>query len=99
MSGYQSKPWGHFRPIADIGGPDDSEADQRHEARMLRYQCCFCTARIDQPPLEGVRLSLTSMGPDPTAQDLFAHIRCLDQRFAPTLAPETVFDASVFEPE
>ena len=87
------------RPVADIGGADDSEADQPHEARMLKYQCCFCAAGIDQPHLEGVRLSLTSMGSDPTAQDLFAHTRCLDQRFAPTLAPETVFDASVFEPE
>ena len=66
---------------------------------MLKYQCCFCAAGIGQPHLEGVRLSLTSMGSDPTAQDLFAHIRCLDQRFAPNLAPETVFDASVFEPE
>lgn len=39
------------------------------------------------------------MGRDPVAQDLFAHITCLDTRFAPTLESEMVFDAGVFEPE
>jgi hypothetical protein len=65
---------------------------------MLKYQCCFCAAGIDRPNKEGVRLTLASMGSDPTAQDLFAHIECLEGRFAPTLAPESVFDARAFEP-
>ena len=66
---------------------------------MLKYQCCFCATVIERPDRQGVRLSLVSMGRDPAAQDLFAHITCLDARFAPTLAEETVFDAGVFEPE
>ncbi len=66
---------------------------------MLKYQCCFCAARIEQPIREGVRLSLVAMGRDPTAQDLFAHITCLDTRFAPILANETVFDAGAFDPD
>jgi hypothetical protein len=66
---------------------------------MLKYQCCFCASQIDRPDGQGVRLTLVGMGCDPTAQDLFAHITCLDTRFAPTLAVETVFDAGAFEPE
>lgn len=66
---------------------------------MLKYQCCFCASRIERPDQQGVRLTLVGMGRDPTAQDLFAHVTCLDTRFAPTLADETVFDAAAFEPE
>jgi len=66
---------------------------------MLKYQCCFCASQIDRPDEQGVRLTLAGMGRDPTAQDLFAHITCLDTCFAPTLAVETVFDAGAFEPE
>lgn len=66
---------------------------------MLKYQCCFCASQIDRPDENGVRLTLVGMGRDPTAQDLFAHITCLDTRFAPTLAVENVFDAGAFEPE
>jgi hypothetical protein len=66
---------------------------------MLKYQCCFCANRIERTDKEGVRLSLVGMGRDPTAQDLFAHIACLDASFAPTLASETVFDAAAFEPD
>jgi hypothetical protein len=33
------------------------------------------------------------------AQTLFAHVGCLEMRFAPILATETVFDARAFEPE
>ena len=66
---------------------------------MLKYQCCFCASLIERPDQQGVRLTLVGMGRDPTAQDLFAHITCLDTRFAPTLAVETVFDSGAFEPE
>lgn len=66
---------------------------------MLEYQCCFCAGHIERPDRQGVRLSLVGMGRDPTAQDLFGHITCLETRFAPTLANETVFDARVFAPE
>ena len=69
-----------------------------NEASMLRYQCCFCAENIERPECEGVHLSVVAMRSDPTAQDLFAHIACLDARFAPILASDTAFDASAFEP-
>lgn len=72
---------------------------QSREVPMLQYQCCFCATHIKQPDQQGVRLTLVGMGRDPAAQDLFAHIACLDTRFAPILAGETIFDAGVFEPE
>jgi len=64
----------------------------------MTVQCCFCAAAIDQPDREGVRLTLAAMG-DGAAQALFAHVGCLEMRFAPILATETVFDARAFEPE
>jgi hypothetical protein len=72
---------------------------QLREVPMLKYQCCFCATHIERPDQQGVRLSLVGMGRDPAAQDLFAHITCLDTRFSPTLAAETLFDAGVFEQE
>jgi hypothetical protein len=66
---------------------------------MLKYQCCFCAKPVERPDRQGVRISFIAMGRDLTAQELFAHITCLDKRFAPTLADETVFDAELFEPE
>ena len=64
----------------------------------MNVQCCFCATSIDHPDREGVRLTLESMG-EGAAQALFAHARCLETRFAPILATETVFDARAFEPD
>jgi len=64
----------------------------------MNVQCCFCAAAIDQPDRDGVRLTLEAMG-DVAAQTLFAHVRCLEKRFAPILASETIFDARAFEPD
>jgi len=66
---------------------------------MLRYQCCFCAKTIERPARQGVRLTLVGMGHEPTSQDLFGHITCLGERFAPTLASETPFDADAFGDE
>lgn len=64
----------------------------------MNVQCCFCAAAIDQPDREGVRVTLAAMG-GRAAQTLFAHVGCLEIRFAPILATETVFDARAFEPD
>lgn len=66
------------------------------EGYVMNVQCCFCAAAIKHPDQVGVRLTFESMG-DGTAQSLFAHIACLETRFAPILAAETVFYARAFE--
>jgi hypothetical protein len=66
---------------------------------MFAYQCCFCAAGIDKPRSEGVEISLVAMRKDPPGQALYAHIDCLERCFAPTLAPQTPFDALAFEPD
>ena len=64
---------------------------------MLNYQCCYCAKGIDTPHREGVRITLFAMSPEGSGQDLFSHIQCLADRFGPTLAPETPFDAEAFK--
>ena len=97
-SGLQVDANGRSLPVADIDRMVEGDLQSR-EVPMLKYQCCFCATHIERPDQQGVRLTLVGMGRDPAAQDLFAHITCLDTRFAPTLSVETVFDARVFEPE
>ena len=62
----------------------------------MNVQCCFCAAAIDKPDREGVRLTLAAMGNE-AAQTLFVHVVCLEVRFAPIMATETVFGARAFE--
>lgn len=66
---------------------------------MSRYQCCFCASAIERPAADGVRLTLSALGPSPAAQDLFAHVACVTESFAPALAPGVPFDANAFRPD
>ncbi len=66
---------------------------------MSGYQCCFCASAIAPSGADGVRLTLSALGPSPAAQDLFAHVDCLTESFAPALAPGVVFDADAFRPD
>jgi hypothetical protein len=65
----------------------------------MSYQCCFCALSIETPAHDGVSITLSAMRTDGPMQDMFAHIRCLDDRFAPLLSAETPFDAGAFEPD
>lgn len=61
----------------------------------LAYQCCFCAGPIGDLG-QGVRITFVGMGVDAAGQDMFSHVSCLADRFAPTLAAGTPFDAEAF---
>ena len=61
----------------------------------LASQCCFCAGAIDDLG-HRVRITIAGMAAGTAGQDLFSHVSCLADRFAPILATGTPFDAEAF---
>ena len=67
-----------------------------------KFQCCYCDERIDHTDRGAVLINISglwSSGEGP-AQDVFAHSRCLAEKFAPSLSAHLPFVAQrFFEPD
>jgi len=65
---------------------------------QLKYQCCYCDEQIDHADKGAVLINISGLwsSDDGPAQDMFAHSRCLAERFAPNLSPQLPFAAERF---
>jgi len=58
-----------------------------------KFQCCYCDEQIDDTDKGAVLINISGLwsSGDGAAQDVFAHSRCLAEKFAPSLSPHLPF--------
>ena len=66
----------------------------------MTHQCCYCDNVIERSDTGAVRIHLSGLwgSSRDAAQDMFAHSKCVAERFAPNLSPSVPFDVETFEP-